>query len=237
MKLFKKILSSSLKRKNIIFGNGYSVEKSYDCLWLVDWSNSVDKKMTVKLFEDKQINYFIENIKTQNPEYFIDIGAHGGLYSIIFKNKFPYLKINSFEPDKQNRFQFYGNIFLNGFENKINVFDFGLSDQSKEVSFGIRKKGNRGGKTIQKTGEEIISVKPLDSIMSFKNKKCFIKIDVEGHESEVIEGSKKFLKNNSCFIQVEILKESGFSNFDKVMSNLGYKLINKIDDYYYSNLS
>ena len=56
----------------------------------------------------------------------------------------------AFEPDQQNRYQLYGNLFLNQFESKIEVNDFGLSSKNKKVSFGIRKEGNRGGKTIKK---------------------------------------------------------------------------------------
>ena len=63
MKILKKILNSAYKRKNTLLGNGFSVENSYGCKWLIDWSNSVDKKMTFKLFEDEQISFFIESIK------------------------------------------------------------------------------------------------------------------------------------------------------------------------------
>ena len=61
MRIVKKIFNSAYKRKNTFFGSGFSVEKSYGCKWLIDWSNSVDKKMTFKLFEDDQISFFINN--------------------------------------------------------------------------------------------------------------------------------------------------------------------------------
>ena len=235
MKIVKKIFNSAYKRKNTFFGSGFSVEKSYGCKWLIDWSNSVDKKMTFKLFEDEQISFFVNNFKKYKPEYFLDIGAHGGLYSIILKKNFPSLNILTFEPDKQNRYQLYSNLFLNNFENKIKVFNFGLSDKYGVVSFGIRKEGNRGGKSIGSQGKEKIIVKQLDDVISNKNKNCFLKIDVEGHELNVIRGSKKFLKNNNCLIQVEVLDNKKFDEFDKLMKDLDYKLINKIEDYYYSN--
>ena len=235
MRILKKILNSIYKRKNTFLGNGFSVERSYGCKWLIDWSNSVDKKMAFRLFEDKQICFFIKNFTKYKPEYFLDIGAHGGLYSIILKKNFPELNILAFEPDKQNRYQLYGNIFLNKFENEIKIYDFGLSNNKNEMPFGIRKEGNRGGKTIKKGGELKISVKPLDSIFLEKSKNCFIKIDVEGHEMEVIEGSKNFLKNNFCLIQVEILDQNKFNDFDFMMNKLGYKLVKQIEDYYYSN--
>ena len=237
MRIIKKILNSSYKRVNTFFGSGFSVERSYGLKWLIDWSNRVDKKMTFKLFEDDQISYFINNYKKYKPEYFLDIGAHGGLYSIILKNKFPKLNVWAFEPDRQNRYQLYGNLFLNNFEREIEVYNFGLSSNNKEVAFGIVKDGNRGGKTIMESGELKINVKPLDEVFLEKNKICFVKIDVEGHELEVIKGSKKFLKNNFCLIQVEISYEDSLREFDIVMNRLGYSLVKKIDDYYYSNIN
>ena len=237
MRIIKKILNSSYKRVNTFFGSGFSVERSYGLKWLIDWSNRVDKKMTFKLFEDDQISYFINNYKKYKPEYFLDIGAHGGLYSIILKNKFPKLNVWAFEPDRQNRYQLYGNLFLNNFEREIEVYNFGLSSNNKEVAFGIVKDGNRGGKTIMESGELKINVKPLDEVFLEKNKICLVKIDVEGHELEVIKGSKKFLKNNFCLIQVEISHEDSLGEFDILMNRLGYSLVKKIDDYYYSNIN
>lgn len=237
MRIIKKILNSSYKRVNTFFGSGFSVERSYGLKWLIDWSNRVDKKMTFKLFEDDQISYFINNYKKYKPEYFLDIGAHGGLYSIILKNKFPKLNVWAFEPDQQNRYQLYGNLFLNNFEREIEVYNFGLSSNNKEVAFGIVKDGNRGGKTIMESGELKINVKPLDEVFLEKSKICFVKIDVEGHELDVIKGSKKFLKNNFCLIQVEISHEDSLREFDIVMNRLGYSLVKKIDDYYYSNIN
>ncbi len=240
MRTVKKILNSAYKRKNTFFGSGFSVEKSYGCKWLIDWSNSVDKKMTFKLFEDEQISFFIKSFEKYKPEYFLDVGAHGGLYSIILKKSFPELNVLSFEPDPQNRYQFYGNLFLNSLEKKIKVFDFGLSRKESEVFFGIQKEGNRGGKTIQQSGKEKIIVKPLDKIINFKNKKCFIKIDVEGHECQVIEGAKEFLKKNSCLIQVELWNKDSFNRFNEIIKKYGYNNFIKhqnIEDYYFRNFS
>ena len=68
MRIVKKILNSTYKRKNTLFGSGFSVEKSYGCKWLIDWSNSVDKKMAFKLFEDNQITFFIKNFDFEARE-------------------------------------------------------------------------------------------------------------------------------------------------------------------------
>ena len=84
-------------------------------------------------------------------------------------------------------------------------------------------------------GDYEIIVKPLDEIFNKRRKNCFIKIDVEGHEKNVIIGSQNILKNNSCLLQVEVSKNEELEEFDNLMKGLGYTLVNKIQDYYYSN--
>ena len=88
MKVVKKLLSSFAKRKNILLGNGFSVEKVYDCKWLIDWSNTVDKKMAYKLFEDEQINYFINNTNKKVSVLVATSGDTGGAVAAGF-NGFP----------------------------------------------------------------------------------------------------------------------------------------------------
>ena len=110
MQSLNKIISSIKKRYFTIFRNGYSVEIKYGCKWLIDWSNNIDKKLTSKNFEDKEISFLLNKVLSLKPDYFLDIGAHAGLYSIIIKSFYPKINVISFEPDKQNRYQFYGNL-------------------------------------------------------------------------------------------------------------------------------
>ncbi len=239
--MFKKYQLSLLKRWHLIFGNNFSIENVYDCKWLIDWTNSVDKNLAVKRHEDDQIVFLLDKIKKLKPEIFIDIGAHGGLYSILVKKNFPDITVHSFEPDKQNRFQFYANLFLNNLEDSIKIHDLGLSNISGQTSFGIKEKLRRGGKGINPSGLETIKIDTLDNIFNFDKKTCFIKNDVEGHEKEVLEGSKNILRNNYCFIQTEILNENTKNNIFKTMKDFNYNYVSKIDnsnapDYYFTNI-
>ena len=62
-----------------------------------------------------------------------------------------------------------------------------------------------------------------------------IKIDVERHESKVLDGMKLLLKNNKIFLQIEIHNELK----DKILSKLDFlefKFIQSIGiDYYFKN--
>ena len=240
MQSISKIFSSIKKRYFIYFRNGYSVEKKYGCKWLIDWSNNIDKKLTAKAFEDKEINFLLKKIQSLKPKYFLDIGAHAGLYSIMIKKFYPNIEVIAFEPDNQNRYQFYGNLFLNQLHDKVKIYNKGLSSSKNEVAFGMRDEapGKRGGKAISNSGLHKIKVEKLDNIINLKKEYCIIKIDVEGHESEVAKGGQKFLKNNLCFIQVELWNNDSVKEFSKIMKNLGYLnyfQLAKTENYYFSN--
>ena len=56
---------------------------------------------------------------------------------------------------------------------------------------------------VKNQDTEEIKLEKLDSLYSFKNKKIIIKIDVEGYEKFVIEGSLNLLKDNKILMYLE----------------------------------
>ena len=78
----------------------------------------------------------------------------------------------------------------------------------------------------------------LDNLFEFKNKYLVFKIDTEGFEYEVIKGAKKLLKNNNCFLQIEI-KDKNYENIVNLLNLLNFSQvsINKTNktDFFYSN--
>ena len=98
MNNFKNLFASIKKRYLILLRNGFSVKTVYGCKWLIDWSNNIDKNCLQNRLKTVRL-ILIQQIKSIKPNYFLDIGAHAGLYSIIIKNNFPDITIFSFEPD------------------------------------------------------------------------------------------------------------------------------------------
>ena len=45
---------------------------------------------------------------------------------------------------------------------------------------------------------------PLDSLVSFQDRRISLKIDVEGHELAVLQGAGQLLANNQILLQIEI---------------------------------
>ena len=97
--------------------------------------------------------------------------------------------------------------------------------------------------TFEKFDEFEIDCKKLDEF-HFKNKISFIKIDVEGHEIQVINGAKNLIKKFKPNLMIEIEERHSKNNLDETISyicSFGYQvfclrnkklvLLNNIDNY------
>jgi len=151
----------------------------------------------------------------------LDIGVFRGVYSYLLAQHS--LEVVGFEA---NPIMFkYLNKNLTKIIKNLKIYNVALSDSEGDVVLKIplRKKSffkfnfedyyEGGLATINEenklAGKEIhtldIKKKKLDSF-KFNNKIGFIKIDVEGHEQKVLEGSIKVLENNQPNLLIEIEK-------------------------------
>ena len=149
----------------------------------------------------------------------LDVGVYRGVYS--FKLSQHYNKVHAFEP---NPLLFtYLNKYLSKILKNLNLYNFALSNLNGEtkLKLPLRSKSifqsnieelyQLGASSIHPKNEltnykEVtVQIKRLDDI-KIDNKIGFIKIDVEGHELEVIEGSINTIMNNKPILLVEIEK-------------------------------
>ena len=182
------------------------------------------------VFEKKELATFIGWLKSLDiptkESVCIDIGANIGNHSLYFSDY--YQKVYSFEPSKK----IFNMLSLNSkLVNNIECFNLGCSNQDKTALLSSIST-NRGGSFIlseEREGEiEKIEVKPLDITLKDLHKIGLIKIDVEGHEYEVLEGAEKTIKDNMPIIlfeqhendfsdnsspSIEFLKKVGYKNF------------------------
>ena len=147
----------------------------------------------------------------------IDVGVYRGVYSYKLAKYFNF--VHSFEP---NPLLFpYLNKNLKKIINNIELYNFALSNNNGEtlLKLPIRSKSvfstnieelyQLGAASIHlknnfdKFKEVSVKKKKLDEF-KINNKIGFIKIDVEGHEIEVIDGAKKTILDNMPVLLVEI---------------------------------
>ena len=200
-------------------------------------------------YEHLQIEYLLKLIKISKFDYFIDVGANSGLYSMIIAKNNNKIKVKSFEPIKKTILKFKENILLNKNLNNIQIFEFGLSNKnSKLLMKSLKKKDyiQTGGFGVVKDGEilknlhtEYAEFKKGDDVLSLKNKNIVLKVDAEGHEKEVLEGMENNLDNNKILLQIEIF-DKNFENINKILKVKNFNKINIIQsdgkkDYFFKN--
>lgn len=162
-------------------------------------------------------------------DIFFDIGANIGTYTILMASKG--LKTFSFEPIYSNFKALNINILLNNLEKNAVTFNYGLSDIAADASFafdplntGASHISTLPAETIEAERRSIpitIKLQRLDDVYHTlgleKESKIFMKIDVEGMESQVILGAKEFLRS---FPNIMIVMESVHSGEEKLKNIL-----------------
>ena len=208
--------------KNLFFSEKFLLEKRL--------------KRAIKKNYEKELS-IISSFKNPKKDA-VDVGVYRGIYSYKLSKEFKH--VYSFEPNpliypylKKNLTKIIKNMSLQ---------NLAISDNNGEINLKIPSRR----KSIFKTNYEelyklgcatIHKQNKIQNYNSFKVKKIklddilknkdisFIKIDVEGHEKEVINGSKNIIINNRPTLLVEI--EERHSNYPvnetiKFINNLGY---------------
>jgi len=142
-----------------------------------------------EIFVDEIYNY-ISN--TKSP-LIIDCGANIGLATIYFKLKYPDSRIIAFEPDPKIFAALQENIRSFGFEN-VTCKNEAVSDQDDYLNFWME--GGHSGMIVGNSHSDTTQVKALrlKSLLQSHEHIDFLKIDIEGHEAQVIPDISEELK-------------------------------------------
>lgn len=138
-------------------------------------------------WENNLIKYTQKYLK--DDSIILDIGANIGTWSIplAIENR----KIYSFEPFDSSFYALCGNIFLNNKENHIYPRHCALTDDvSKNTTMMLPELVNIGGCKLIETTTQKKNRYSLQTLDSFHFDKIdLIKMDVEGHELNVLKGA------------------------------------------------
>ena len=166
---------------------------------------------------------------------FIDVGANIGCYSVYLSRISSVKSIYAFEPAPEAYKEMKRNISLQKTPELFHPFDIAASDKGGDVRFylvGPLAGNNSVEPTDKSTSSVTVKSAPLDDIMAIRGETIAIKIDVEGHELQVLNGMRKILAANRCLLQVESLEPALANAMDKVLLLLGYKKLFVLRDDY-----
>tara|TARA_B000000532_G_scaffold243840_1_gene241151 strand:+ start:10741 stop:11607 length:867 start_codon:yes stop_codon:yes gene_type:complete len=147
--------------------------------------------------------YSINKLKIEDNDLVIDCGANVGELYYSLRLNTPNIEYVAFEPDPEA----FECLSLNINSKDENLYNFALSSSEGKMKFYLDTFG--ANSSVEHFGsEEYITVetKTLDSF-NFKNVKL-IKLEAEGHELEVLKGSKNTLINTE-YITVDYGPEKG----------------------------
>ena len=221
----------------------------------LDFLDPIDRELIItKEYEKKEISILNDLIESNHINYFIDIGANCGIYSFSIASNFKNLNILAFEPNIEAFQKFKKTLDANTklFQN-VKIFDYGLSDKKSKlkmrskVKYGYSQTGGSAvhdGKIYKDVEIYDANFEIGDEKLHFNNSNIAIKIDVEGHEFNVLQGLKKLIKNNNCILQIELF-DKNFEQSNNFLVNNNFKKIletkssfnNIYKNYFYSNIN
>ena len=208
-------------------------------------TSSIDREIYLKNeYEKDQLNFVKKELLNQKYDYFFDIGAYIGYYSLSLCKLVS--NTAAFEPNEQNFHRLSKNVEIKNFN--MRCHKIGCSDTKNKLKLWYTDKNKRGGSSIlQDADKEInkydktklvfeeIETDKLDNLYPLINKKIFFKIDVERHELNVLKGASNILSNNQCYLQIEIFPHLQ-SEILSFLDNNQFKLLHRINnDFYLKN--
>jgi FkbM family methyltransferase len=172
-----------------------------------------------------------------SSEYFIDVGANFGYYSLLAAKLKDNIQIHAFEPSPGPLKYLRENIQQNGVEHVIKVYNLALSDSDEILDFYIvmNKKfpqflnlsgeHNTGSKNLKNATQIKVESTSLDKLYDLKKIENvdLIKIDVEGAENSVIKGAEILIEQFKPKIICEILKQENANYIQQKLSGIGYE--------------
>jgi FkbM family methyltransferase len=183
---------------------------------------------------------FVGDIRSRLPHVEVmtifDVGAHIGMTAIEFSDEFPCADVCAFEPHPRNLARLKSNLI--GKPN-IRIYPIGMSDKAGTASFEFDPEHPSMAR-IADEGPETIQLESIDGFCAANSVEQIdlLKIDVEGHEVEVLSGATRLLSEDRiAIIRVEtaidpdIAYHTQLWDLCELLHPLGYRLFGFYDQW------
>jgi FkbM family methyltransferase len=177
-------------------------------------------------WEPETVNIWIKLCKKANVIF--DIGANTGIYSLIAKTINPNINVVAFEPSDLIIPKFKANMRLNNYE--VSLVEKGVSNIDGTKVFYDVEGTHQTSASLDpeklKNFEHFVGTIREYNVQTIRLDKFIhdsglypdvIKIDVELHEAEVLEGMGQYLINCKAVIIIEVLTDDVVLKLNKIL--------------------
>ena len=177
------------------------------------------------IYDGETIDLIQKVVTLSQAQVMLDVGANIGNHSLAFSTFAE--KVFSFEPGEKAFNLLSRNININQLNN-VTVFNFGLSNHDQQTTLYTENSGNLGESSLYK--HNLVDKEFIENTVTLKRGDAFahehelsqldfIKVDVEGHEREVIEGLSDTIKKFRPIVQLEWESDSSHRSWIEVEQN------------------
>jgi FkbM family methyltransferase len=236
----RRLYSGALLRLGVI----PHVVRAQGARFLVDPSDFIDSCIAYDgIWDGTQLEDLAAFATRRRADLFLDVGANTGFYSIMFAVKKLAGQIIAFEPDPGNYARLMANVQANGLAGRIAAVPLALGDRASDVTLYEGAKWNRGESTIavpEQTPQAVtfqVRQARFDDEYRFVDKTIVVKIDVEGYEFHSLAGLARTLRENRCYVQIELYSDR-IEELKTLLAGLGYRYLHTHYeiDHYFTNL-
>ncbi len=206
--------------------------------WYLSNDEFIGKRVALRKYEQYETEVMMKNI--DEGDVVVDVGANIGYYSVLVAEKVgPKGRVFAIEPEEKNFEILKKNIETNKFRNvKLIKAGAGVRNEERilEVSqnnYGDHRVGSQiSDVRCQEKERQRVKIIRLDDVI--EDKVDLLKIDTQGFEPYVIEGSKRIIEEDRPEIFLEYTPEvyENKKNREIIEELFGkYKYIRIVDDY------
>jgi FkbM family methyltransferase len=249
--VIKRLYPSFLKAwARLTWPEGYKVRRYMGVLYLLNYHNQIDRKIGLHgNYESDVRAHLFSEMEKRGCDVFLDIGASIGVYALQAARHGLAKEVHAFDPDPRNFAHLAFNVYLNGLSDVVTAHCAAVSSASGTLQFEMSEDEKTTHSQVVSAAQATpamgrmilgegtireVKAQALDDLLPHQNKKIFFKINVQGHETDVLKGAARLLRENDCFLQLWLWPE----NRDRVLQHLGemgYKVVHANQGGHYSD--
>jgi len=171
-------------------------------------------KFKIGYRDTEEVDICIKSIRPGHQVY--DVGSNAGQYAMLFSRLVGGKgSVMAFEPDPEMARKLRENLSLNRIVN-VEVVESAVGSRSGTAQFD-----STGGGTghLSAAGSVAVSMLTLDQLGRDPD---FIKIDVEGHESDVLEGARETIARKRPPLLIELHNPEQDREVGRILMDLNY---------------